>query len=175
MADQKVPVPVKSENPQEQICIKQENVADIQEYEHSLNSGAINPPLPHLPLTILTESPDAFQLRFYKNRSGGHVQKLVTMFKREDSILRFNHCQIDLRKGCVMFDVQTDDMPQYIALTFAIGILHVLCVPRPTTWKPGEPVDTENTTHVRSRDLPFVLASGLNIMTPCNYYRSRQK
>ena len=68
-----------------------------------------------------------------------------------------------------------------MALTFAVALLHVLCVPRPSGWKEGQQVTPRITpafyarggkapVRIYSDDMMFIMAAGLLLDTPSNYY-----
>ena len=88
----------------------------------------------------------------------------------------------DLMEGNIEINTSTNEVAEYLALTFAVSLLHVLCVPRPSGWKEGKQV-MPNARYkngvcigvsIPSDHMTFILAAGLLQDTPSNYYiRSR--
>lgn len=70
-----------------------------------------------------------------------------------------------------------DNILQYVSFSFSIALLHVLCVPRPADWKPGESLkpkqDKRGSRKVErfpDEDISFLMAAGLQCLTPSNHY-----
>lgn len=84
--------------------------------------------------------------------------------------------QADLLKGFIQVDPQSNEVPENIALSFAVSLLHVLCVPRREGWKEGEAISCEmyrgNRTieQVPSDKMKLVRAAGLVTTTASNQF-----
>lgn len=79
-------------------------------------------------------------------------------------------------KGFIQIDPQSNEVSENIALSFAVSLLHVLCVPRGTDWKEGEAICCEmyrgNRTidQVPSDKMKLVRAAGLVTSTASNQF-----
>jgi hypothetical protein len=84
---------------------------------------------------------------------------------------------VDLKTGSITIDPNCDDVTENIALAFSVSLLHVLCVPRPKNWKEGQQVKPPplkrgeiDVKGIPSDDMTLILAAGLLINSPSNYY-----
>ncbi|KAK3087652.1 hypothetical protein FSP39_008765 [Pinctada imbricata] len=88
----------------------------------------------------------------------------------------FDSMNVDLMTGSITIK-NLNKIPELIALAFSVTLLHVLCVPRPSKWRPGETLKPQNTARgdkamkvVPSEDMSLVMACGLMVDTPSNQY-----
>lgn len=116
----------------------------------------------------------ALRFKLYKCNSG-IIKTLILPYEQHKCRITIDSCTIDFQNGRLEIDAKSSELVQNIGLAFAISILHVLCVPRPENWKPGEPVQTEKTKHVFSDTMLFALGVGLKIQTPTNQYREKRR
>lgn len=107
--------------------------------------------------------------------ASGIIKTLILPYQEHKCKITIESCTIDFNNGLLEIDAKSDELVQNIGLAFAISMLHVLCVPRPDDWKPGNPVETPKTKHVYSENMLFALGAGLNITTPSNHFREKRR
>lgn len=92
--------------------------------------------------------------------------------------LEYEGLTLDLNRGTITCSgLKSDKILEYVTLSFSVALLHVLCVPRPTKWKPGESLKPKLAKRGRRRverfpdeDMSFMMAAGLLYLTPSNHY-----
>ncbi|WAR06795.1 GRDP2-like protein, partial [Mya arenaria] len=90
-------------------------------------------------------------------------------FKLDAVQANFNHGHVNISS--------TTEVPENIALTFSVALLHVFCVPRPKDWTEGQRFEPKTsyfewkTSDIRISDaLTFFRAAGILHNTPSNHY-----
>ncbi|XP_052811431.1 uncharacterized protein LOC128239039 [Mya arenaria] len=122
--------------------------------------------------------PGALLVNLYKNGPANSLQHMSCSFdysqdakcsiKLDDLEADFNHDHVNISS--------TTEVPENIALTFSVALLHVFCVPRPKDWTEGHELQPKvnsngkrNTIRIPD-DLTFFRAAGILHNTPSNYY-----
>ncbi|KAK3102178.1 hypothetical protein FSP39_009388 [Pinctada imbricata] len=90
-------------------------------------------------------------------------------------ILYIGNCLINISDASLQYTCNTSEVPQYTALSLAVGLLLVLCLPRPRDWIPGNSAMTNESLALSPDSLRLAVACGLTVHTPSNHYRSEQK
>ena len=98
----------------------------------------------------------------------GNWQIACTRHVRGDILAKtdIDLTDIDFKDGRVDIDVESNEIVERLAMTFAIAVLYVLCVPRPSNWEDGTPLSS----NIQVDGLKLIHASGLMRQTPSNYY-----
>ncbi|CAG2220950.1 unnamed protein product [Mytilus edulis] len=123
---------------------------------------------------VTDDQPGTLRFKLYKC-SSGIIKTLMLRYEENQCKITIESCTIDFQNGRLEIDAKSDELVQNIGLAFAIAILHVLCVPRPDTWKPGEPVVTPKTKHVFTDSMLFAHGVGLDVVTPSNHFREKRR
>jgi len=109
----------------------------------------------------------------YFNRTGRLIQGT---FPRQDRefIVNFDNCSLDVVNGQItLIGCSSPEVPQYVLGHIVIGLLLVLCLPRPVNWTPGDNLESEATAHLSLGSMDVLEACGLYTETPSNFYRSK--
>ena len=89
-----------------------------------------------------------------------------------------------LKTGKIKIDPSTNEVVEYLALSFAVALLHVLCAPRPSDGNDKKHAGSKGTRKrimytpdpIPGVNMEFVLAAGILHDTPSNkYIRSHRK
>ena len=91
------------------------------------------------------------------------------------TVLDIGNVRIDFSRGSFECYCNPLEIPQFTALSLALGTLLVLCIPRDKTWTPGIKVSGDDTGHVSPDDMKLAVGCGLHIQTPSNHYRFDRK
>ena len=88
----------------------------------------------------------------------------------------YEDLRVNLKDGFITMD-SYELVPEYIAIAFSVSLLHVLCVPRRASWKPGQPKNPSlswrgerEIVMFPSAAMRLVHACGLYVATPSNHY-----
>lgn len=106
------------------------------------------------------------------------IPREETISLTEYSVLNFEGLTLDFNNGIITCsELKMNDIILYVCFSFYIALLHVLCVPRPANWKPGESLkpkqDKRGSRKVErfpDEDISFLMAAGLQCLTPSNHY-----
>ena len=104
-----------------------------------------------------------------KNIALGYLHELYTF--------RIGPLLVDLKKGYIEVGAASNEIAEHLVLAFAVSLLHVLCVPRPSGWTEGKQVmpnpvlrGTRIVKGIPSDGMALVMATGLLLDTPSNYH-----
>ena len=104
---------------------------------------------------------------------------VTTIDLSKDKPVQFEGLTLDLNKSTISCRKEkADQILQYIAFSFSVALLHVLCVPRPSNWKPGRSLSPKKSTRRGDKyierfpdeTMAFMTAAGLLYLTPSNHY-----
>lgn len=92
--------------------------------------------------------------------------------------LQYEGLTLDFDKGILSCsELETKKIVEYVAFSFSVALLDVLCVPRPAGWKPGDSLQQKlvkrgrrNVKRFPDYDMSFMVAAGLLTLTPSNHY-----
>lgn len=92
--------------------------------------------------------------------------------------VQYEGLTLDLNKGILSCsELETKKIVEYVAFSFSVALLDVLCVPRPAGWKPGDSLQQKlvkrgrrNVERFPDYDMSFMVAAGLLTLTPSNHY-----
>ncbi|XP_062592625.1 uncharacterized protein LOC134254077 [Saccostrea cucullata] len=124
-------------------------------------------------------NPGHLLVKVYRVGHEGPLQKqLINLSHSQYIPVEFEGLKLDFKKGLITCSrIAAGQVLNYVALSFSIALLHVLCVPRPSDWRPGmslEPRVTSRGGRIIQRfpdeDISFMLAAGLLYLTPSNHY-----
>ena len=104
--------------------------------------------------------------------------QVTTINLSEDQPVEFEGLTLDFNKSTIRCRKwNADQILQYVAFSFSVALLHVLCVPRPSNWGPGKSLKPKVSTRGNRKikrfpdeDMAFMTAAGLLYLTPSNHY-----
>ncbi|XP_061192853.1 uncharacterized protein LOC133201068 [Saccostrea echinata] len=122
-------------------------------------------------------NPGHLQVKVYRVDHTSPPRKQIINLSEHHPV-EFEGLKLDLTQGLITCSRKAaGQILNYVALSFSIALLHVLCVPRPSDWQPGKslkPKVTSRGTRKIERfpdeDMSFMLAAGLLYLTPSNHY-----
>lgn len=105
------------------------------------------------------------------------IISLEDPYATEEFRFEIGDAKVDLKNGKINVKGIKNEVAEHIALTFCVSLLHVFLQPRPANWEPGEtlepPINRRGNNRVRyikADSLPMVMAAGLLIATPSNFF-----
>lgn len=92
--------------------------------------------------------------------------------------LEYEGLTLDFKRGTITCSrPRSYKILEYVTFSFSVALLHVLCVPRPSKWRPGKSLKPKLARRGARRVdwfpgeyMSFMLAAGLLHMTPSNHY-----
>lgn len=122
-------------------------------------------------------NPGHLEIKVYRINSK-HFQREETISIPQYDVLEFEGLTLDFQRGIITCnEMKIDNILHYVSFSFSIALLHVLCVPRPANWKPGESLKPtfekrggRTVERFPDEDITFLMAAGLHCLTPSNHY-----
>lgn len=122
-------------------------------------------------------NPGHLEIKVYRINSK-HFQREETISIPQYDVLEFEGLTLDFQRGIITCnEMKIDNILHYVSFSFSIALLHVLCVPRPANWKPGDSLKPKlekrggrTVERFPDEDITFLMAAGLHCLTPSNHY-----
>ncbi|KAL5007201.1 hypothetical protein ScPMuIL_016007 [Solemya velum] len=127
--------------------------------------------------------PGFLHVRFHKIGEPCQDVSLESQYKYENFTFKVGACEVNLEDGNIKMPAGNAEVPEHVALAFAVSLLHVLCVPRPGDWEPGHSLTLTSKAKrgglkvktTPSESLAFVLAAGVLLATASNHFLGKRR